>query len=101
MLSASALAFYTVAAFGLAYVVGHSVISRPVREVIALWSEPLITLIECPACLGWWVGLGAGIGLALAGRLAWALILALAFYTAGANFILGRATGLIPNPGEE
>lgn len=151
---------FTVAAFGFAYVAGHSVITRPLRTWIA--GEPrarcpicgvtrpaswaietedqgiavcsgtdeddaheraqfqlgynspvrgaIVTLLECPACLGWWTGLIAGVialvivslafnvwPAAASARVVWALgPLALAFYTAGSNYLLGRATGLMP-----
>jgi hypothetical protein len=150
-----ALLFYTVAAFGLCYIVGHARVSLGVREwmaTVGTWDEwqcivpdctwslfddgrkshsevrcpehsssmpvsvdcpqtkwvhrvrwfhwPLgwfLSLIECPACLGFWLGLAAG--------LAWPSLdlgpgsyhaPAVALYTCGANFLLGRATGLIP-----
>jgi hypothetical protein len=113
------LLIYTVAAFGLAYIVGHSRISLPFR--IALDPEKLETprdalrawllmLIECPACFGFWEGLFAGmLYAALDGplypregalaKMLWAVGLAL--YSCGANFILARFTDLIPAPGKE
>jgi hypothetical protein len=101
------LVLYSITAFGFAYVVGHSVISRPAREIIAVWSETLITLIECPACLGFWTGLVFGLGLAFGPSAAifpgpaWLIPSVLAFYTAGSNFILGRLTGLMQSPTAE
>jgi hypothetical protein len=113
------LLFYTVAAFGLAYIVGHSAISLPLRilmeppdlrgpqDAFRAWA---LMLIECPACFGFWTGLlGGMVYAALDGplypqegvlaRLLFAVGLAL--YTCGANFILARFTGLIPAPTKE
>lgn len=114
------LLFYTVAAFGLAYIVGHSAISLPFRvlmdpgenlkspaEAARAW---ILMLIECPACFGFWEGLFFGMLYAAAdgplypreGALAkvlWAVGLAL--YTCGANFILARLTSLISAPAKE
>lgn len=93
------LIIYSVASFGASYVVGHSVISMPLRyrlappetatpiNAIRLW---IVTLIECPACLGWWTG--AIIGGAIDGW--WGIFIG-AFYTAGSNYILAKVTRLI------
>ena len=104
------LFFYTVAAFGLAYIIGHSAISLGVRENIswigrrgapgklawvATW---FLALIECPACFGTWTGLvvGALYPQIVPFALSWPLAsLALGLYSAGTGFILGKATGLI------
>ena len=155
---ATALFVYTLAAFGLAYVVGHAKISRRIREILAgrmiavcpvcgvkkhlryafpIPGDPdggpgvcsgtneddaheraefhpaflsptrgfVTELIECPACFGWWTGLvtGAVVALLDAGNLCpwWRGAIILAFYTAGTNFALARATGLTPNPQDE
>lgn len=104
------LLFYAIAAFGLAYIIGFSTITLPLR--IALGGEsgstatrPLLTvgrfgkpgeficsLIECPACFGFWTGLIAG--LFWPGH-PWYAAFGLALFTSGSNFILGRATRLI------
>jgi hypothetical protein len=139
------LLFYSLAAFGLVYIVGHARISLRPREWLAdvglgeefgctepgcAWrrakpinpeepfycprhgkAEPvpfvrwyhhparwLLSLIECPACLGFWVGLGVGywypyiIPVIVPGPSA---ALALGLYTCAVGFLLGRATGLI------
>jgi hypothetical protein len=114
------LLFYTVAAFGLAYIVGHSTISLPFRMVIdpgpetttpkAVLAAWFLMLIECPACFGFWEGLFFGMLYAAAdgplypregalAKMLWAVGLAL--YTCGANFILARLTSLIPAPAKE
>lgn len=116
---------YMLAAFGLAYIVGHSAISLPIR--LKLGGVPakfvpaekegdqpktipaipgafgpagdfLVVLLECPACFGFWLGIGA----AYAGVTfpdfpaiphVWPVMLGC--LTAGINFILGRLTKLI------
>lgn len=125
------LIIYTVAVFGFAYLIGHSVISKPWRELIAWWAyDPMqqarsgdgqidhdvplrvtsrpwayfLDLIECPACLGFWVGLifGTCLGLTIGPSAvifpgpAWMLPPVAACFTTGSNFILGRLTGLMP-----
>jgi hypothetical protein len=100
------LAFYSVSAFGFAYVVGHSVISMPVREWIArhpghYW-QLFLAVIECPACFGWWVGFAGGIAAFIADPFVSGLLpVFLPFYTAGSNYILARLTGITPRPGEQ
>jgi hypothetical protein len=89
---------HTLAAFGLAYVVGHSVITRSLREWIAGDESSrmrfyVITLLECPACLGFWMGLAYALAFEYHPLLA-------ALYVCGTNFIIGRATGLVRHPEE-
>ena len=120
------LTIYLVGAFGFAYIAGHSTISLPLRatlggipaeksidengrERVTRYAIPgalgragewLVSLIECPACLGFWFGLGAAvIGFAESTRPGW-LHLGLwsiwwGLLTSGSNFILGRFTRLI------
>lgn len=114
------LFFYTVAAFGLAYIVGHSVISLPIRIAVDPGQELrgprdaarawFLMLIECPACFGFWTGLFAGMLYAgldgdlypREGALAKFMFAAgLALYTTGSNFVLARFTNLIPAPTKE
>jgi hypothetical protein len=92
------LIIYTSAAFGLAFIAGHSQISVGIRRFIAptnrkiSWPrEWIIELIECPACLGTWIGAIYG----LAFQPLWCPWWMLALFTAGSNFTLGRLTGLI------
>lgn len=96
------LLYYTVSTFGLCYVVGHSAISLPARTRLASAGHVrLVQLLECPACLGFWVGLVCVMGAFFLQvqiphqRL---VLPALPFYNAGAGFLLGRATGWIRDP---
>lgn len=89
------LFIYSIAAFGFAYCAGHSVISRGLRSwIIGKYDYGLrfwfVTLIECPACLGFWTG--AIIGGAIDGG--WGIAIG-ALYTAGSNYILSKLTRLI------
>lgn len=107
---------YLIAAFGLAYIVGHSTISLPVRVWLGgspakpdlnLTAVPgalgplgdwLVTLLECPACFGFWTGIAASfLGVAFPELVTHRLVapLALGCLTSGSNFIVGRLTKLI------
>lgn len=101
---------YTVVAFGFAYVIGHSIATRGVREWLSsgYTGEELaakypniawfLALIECPACLGWWCGLAAGAFAPMFGFVSLpiaASAIVFAFYTAGSNYLLARLTGLM------
>jgi len=105
------LLLYTFAAFGFCWGVGGSLLTRPIREALGAFADSFVPehastrsllqrlvtggllLIECPACFGFWIGLAVG----LLSGFGW-YALALAFYTAGTNFLFGRLTGLIDNP---
>ena len=102
------LAIWTVAALGFAYVAGHSVISKPFREWLAgpvsdegepliVWRFWIVAGIECPACLGTWLGFFAGLAYGIAGGPGplWLLPFAGAFYTAGSNLLLGKLVGIM------
>ena len=103
-----ALVFYSVAMFGLAYIVGHATISRGIRERLfaqeagsdeAVSSMRYIVrvfvyMLECPACFGFWTGLTT----ALFGWTVFDLpmsLIAWGLYTAGSNFIIAKTTKLI------
>lgn len=58
----------------------------------------LLRLLECPACFGFWIGVMAS-PLFYPQSLQVAILLPL--YTAGANYMLGRLTGIVPHPNEE
>lgn len=94
--------------FGLAYIVGHSAISRPFRELLApeelktfghALRQFTVTLVECPACFGFWAG---GISLWVASIYVtmpvplYVACPAAALVTSGSNYLLARLTGLVP-----
>lgn len=102
----SALLFvYIFAAFGLSYILGHSVATRRIREL--LWFDQwlgtrflatrrgFVTLLECPACLGAWVGLAAALLGLVPFETRWNVLI-WALFTAGSNYTLARLTGLMP-----
>lgn len=112
--------------FGFAYITGHSKISLPFRVLLGGAEAPvdsegnpvgppraplipyvgpfLITMIECCACQGFWVGaaIGAVIGVPDGFMIGFpypmiAIVWLISFgcVVSGSNFIIGRATGLI------
>ncbi len=119
------LTIYVFCAFGLAYIVGHAVVTRGLREWAYGWGiwrrlvrvdttaaikpgsttrEPslyplrwLVILIECPSCCGFWEGLAVGWYLWHAAGPA---VIA-GLYTTSTNFFIGRATGLIAKPSRQ
>lgn len=100
-----AIFVYTIATFGLAWIMGHSPVTRRMREGLFTLAPILVDLVECPACFGTHIGFWGG--LLSAGWVARLLDLrhtfsfavacatTMALYTTGANYLLGRATGLI------
>ena len=92
---------FFVSAFGLAYIVGHSKISLPLRTLVGgtpsgapplfPGAAMLIEMLECPACFGFWIGLvyGSGREGTFRGAVLWGLA------TSGVNFALGRWTKLL------
>lgn len=101
------LVIHTFAAFGLAFVVGFSRISLGFREWVAARSVWGIALLECPACLGYWIGLASGL-FDLPGLFGHSFMpvpwliriyaaIVLGFYTGATNYALGRLTSLIPS----
>lgn len=85
-------------AFGFCYAVGHARVSLGFRTRLAIVSEWLTSLLECPACLGFWVGLAGGAALPellpapfSPTRLVAAPVLG--FATCAVGYLLGRATG--------
>lgn len=99
------LVTYLLAAFGLAYIAGHSKISitprlilggsktiePPIPPLIPGFGPFVVDLIECPACLGFWEGLVYG--WVMRGQFLDGLWLGCV--TSGSNFLLGRLTNLI------
>lgn len=135
-----ALLFYFLAAFGFAFIVGHSKISLLMRELLAGIPEeqvfntalpeqgaltvrsivrpaipPLIpffgpwlaALLECPACMGWWIGLSAGTfapdffwhaapGITMSADLAHlSTVLIVALATSASNLLFSKFIGLV------
>jgi hypothetical protein len=91
------LFIYSLAAFGLAYIVGWSKLSLPLRERLNPKSL-FLALLECPACLGTWVGFAAGYWAWSRGfsSLGWQMSVAVGgLYTCASNLILARLTGLL------
>lgn len=118
---------YLLAAFGLAFIVGYAKISLPlrtwlVREKYQRWSPALevyqwydsrfvelrrwlVDLLQCPACLGFWIGatfaladpwvLGAAVALGVSHLPVFVTALLLGLVTTASNFILGVITRLI------
>lgn len=105
----STLFLYTFAAFGLAYIVGHARVSLPVREYLAPTPDVrppwggfgtwLVSGMECVACMGFHIGFWTEMVMPTSGLLVEGSrplsALALATYTTGANFILGKYTKLL------
>jgi hypothetical protein len=77
-----ALALYALALLGFAFIVGHSAISLPFREALAILGARfaparwLLKLIECAACISWHVGFWYALakGARLSTAFVWALI---------------------------
>lgn len=107
------LLVFLLGAFGLAYIVGHSTISLPLRillggtkavvetEYVTSAVRPgafgpagefLCELVECPACFGFWTGLISGLTLF---SFSLAASFGLGLVVSGSNFIIGRLTRLI------
>lgn len=109
-------AAFLLGSFGLAYIVGHSTISLPLRILLGGTKgsaevdggmgyvtppkpgafgpagEFLCELLECPACLGFWTGLVGGLTVFTLPLVA---SFGLGLVVSGSNFILGRFTRLI------
>lgn len=104
------LLIYTLAAFGFAYVIGHAKISLPIRTLLqpeesdkslfAVLRWWILMLLECPACVGFWLGywtaafypaifrphLGIFVGIPFC--------LVVALFTCGTNFVISRFSRL-------
>ena len=107
-LSLRELLVYIICLFGFCFIIGHSGITLKGRTWLAKRSEYLTELIECPACLSWWVGLLIGgfnpayanslIGCSEVTHIA---ATAFALFSCGCSAIIGLATGLITHKEEE
>lgn len=118
------LLLFWLAAFGFAFVVGHSKISLPFRQWLGGWVDTQVTpnvqtgevhgsitthkpavpvlgpfvvaLAECPGCLGVWIGAAA----VLAGLVSlpfsfWVSVAVCAFATSAVNLLLAKWVGLV------
>lgn len=91
---------YFLAAFGFAFIVGHSKISLAFREWLAargglfLW---FAQLLECPACLGFWIGLVAVLTSTVTVPFGprWFAAMVLACATSGSNLLASKWVGLV------
>lgn len=99
------------AAFGLCYILGFSKITQGARNRIAWWAETTdghgnlrtvrapvrlaISLIECPMCSGFWMGL---LYAHIVGGLPWLRSCLYGCITCGTNLFLALITGLVPKP---
>jgi hypothetical protein len=100
------LLIYSVACFGLAFILGQSKISLPFRlmlepnemktpaQAFRMW---LLWLFECPACLGFWTGLAwghFGRPSVIEGEPSFVTVVT-ALFTCGSNFLLSALSGLL------
>lgn len=101
---------YSVASMGLAYIVGVSEISYPIRAWLARTpaGRVLVALMECPVCAGTWAGaiFGAVLDPLHLQHGLIANLIVTALYTSGNNLILARVAGISvpgaqPQPPEE
>lgn len=87
MIDPLTLLVVTLASFGLVYIVGQSKISQYPREQISRSKLKVVhfmlDLIECPACFGFWIGLGG----ALLNGWGWLSVVA-ACYICASNLLL-------------
>lgn len=93
------LIVYSIGAFGLAWTIGHSALTYPLRKTLAAHFPTLVEGLECLGCIGFWIGVGAGVGYSVGSNVstdvAFWIAVTIPFYTTGSNYILGRLTGLI------
>ncbi len=91
-----AIITWAIAAFGLAWGIADSKLTYPFRvawadtqkSTFAVW---FLWLIECPACLGVWQGLG-GYFLGITPFTSWYFA---AFFTCASNLILAKYVGMM------
>jgi len=91
---------YCFAVLGFSYVLGFSKLTLPFREAGAKnpVTKILVLLVECPACLGFWVGIAALIFRIDPLHLSVTIWNAIYFglFTSGINLFLALRSGLIP-----
>ncbi len=100
------LLVYTVAAFGLAWIIGHSKLTQPALDVLEYIARDeygqlryfrwlvtgMLMLVTCPACLGFHIGWAAHASGLVHLFPSWYVA---ALYTCAANLVLGVYTGII------
>ncbi len=105
---------YIMAYTGLAYILGHSFITKgprarmwefgPKHETFPLGHDPsdprgfwqwLVTLIECPACFGTWFGFVFGFVFPQLDLSRWQSSVLVSLFTAGVGVVVGRLTGML------
>lgn len=96
------ITIYAFTAFGIAWGVGHSGLSYPVRLRISKTpiGKFMIELLECVGCIGWHTGVVAcALGL-VPGFPAHAVgpAIVCGFFTAASNLLLGKITGITDPP---
>lgn len=90
---------HVLAFFGASYILGHSKISLPFREMLVRSKVGafVVELLECPACsavhFSWIL---TAFGPSLFPRTFWGFLGGACFFAA-TSFILGRVTGIIPS----
>lgn len=97
------LFIFTLAAFGLSFILTYSEILEPLRRLLAFEGEHpeaasntairwlcgwITKFLSCPACQGFWFGAFMAPSVGLSRPL-------FALYICGTNFIIGRAIGVI------
>lgn len=81
--------------FGLAYIVGHSVISVGFRRRLYKGAPLVVDLLECPACFGFWAGCFAGIAMRTVNPdQPVELFFLFGLFTSGSNKLIAHLAGL-------
>lgn len=94
------LVLYTLSAFGFWYIVGASVISYPARAALRRLARStdllttLLELLQCPACLGFWIGFVAAFTRYSPAPGVDCFMLGL--YTSATNLVIAHLTDLMP-----
>lgn len=95
------LVLYSLSLFGFCYGLGQSALTLPIRVYFSRWNwmKWPLTLIECPACLSYWIGtLVAFIWptetITIAGPV-FGSVLVFSFLSAGIAAVIGLFTGIM------
>jgi len=96
------LLIYVVSLFGMCFILGHSQITLKHRIALAKKFEGFVDMLECPACLSYWIGLFIGLSAPeyVNGLLGFNLprflaATAFAIFSSGSSAIIGLFSGLI------